>query len=278
MVFVATRIWSNTRTLDGLIPELEHPVSADLAEVAVVGTAPLDLSSMPHLTTIFRCGVGTDNIDFPACEELGITVHMPSERSADIIYEETANFAVKSVLDGLYRWSGCIYDWSKVNRPPLRERPILLLGQGNIGRRVKGKLDSLLQVETWDPSYDDADELIPLLSRAEVVSLHMPLNDSTRGWFDSNLLAKMRDGSCLVNTARGAIVDELALLQELSTGRLRAVFDVFWEEPYHGPLREFHPDFFVMTPHIASHCSAFVTSLADDLREILDSLGSRSSS
>lgn len=266
-------VWANTRTLHPLIPELEQSVPPDQAEVAVVGASQFDVSSMPKLKAVFRCGVGTDNIDFAACKENGIRVELPSAHSASIIYEETANFAVKSILDGLYRWSGDVDQWSKADRLSLAKRKVLLLGQGNIGKRVKKKLTGLTAVQTWDPAYDSFDTLHELLESAEVVSLHMPLDASTRGWFDATLLGAMSDGACLVNTARGAIVDESALLREISSGRLRAIFDVFWEEPYSGALREFHPDRFVMSPHIASHCHEFVESLAEDFRTLIRSMG-----
>lgn len=263
-------IWSNTRTLHPFIPELRATSSPGTAEIAVVGASGFDVSSMPHLKAVFRCGVGTDNIDFQACEARGIRVFLPSPQSSALIHEETSNFAVRSILDGLYRWCGDVETWSKTERTALGGRTVLLLGQGNIGKRVRQKLSPLVTVQTWDPAADSFESLPGLLEAADVVSLHMPLDSTTRAWFGAERLALMRDGSCLVNTARGGIVDEEALLHEISSGRLRAIFDVFWEEPYFGPLRAFHPGSFVMTPHIASHCREFVESLAQDFRDVLE--------
>jgi len=73
-----------------------------------------------------------------------------------------------------------------------------------------------------------------------------------------------------VNTPRGAIVDEDALYRELSSGRLRAAFDVFWEEPYTGRLLELPSDRFMVTPHIASTCREFLAATARDFVQFLD--------
>lgn len=266
-------IWKNTSTLDHFLPETAINPTPHLATLAIVGASEFDLEEMPNLKAVFRCGVGTDNIDFEACAERGIQVALPSQKSQNIIFEETANFAVKCILDGLYRWQGDIDDWSKKDRAGLKSRQVLLLGQGNIGRRVRQKLAPLVTVNSWDPAIDSAKQLEPSLNEAEVVSLHMPLNVKTRGWFDADMLNNLKDGSVIVNTARGPIVDELDLLREIKSGRLRAIFDVFWREPYQGPLKEYHPSRFVMSPHIASHCKEFVESLAADFRNLAASMG-----
>ena len=68
----------------------------------------------------------------------------------------------------------------------------------------------------------------------------------------------MKNDAVLINTSRGTIVDEDALFAEISSNRIRAAFDVFWQEPYNGKLKEFHPDRFFMSPHVASTCSGFL--------------------
>lgn len=82
----------------------------------------------------------------------------------------------------------------------------------------------------------------------------------------------MKDGAAVVNTARGPIVDEDALYSELRGGRLRAAFDVFWQEPYNGKLAALHPEPFFMTPHVASTCEEFLEGLAEDFEEFLKRL------
>ena len=82
----------------------------------------------------------------------------------------------------------------------------------------------------------------------------------------------MKNDAILVNTARGAIVDEDALYKEIKSDRLKAAFDVFWEEPYRGKLMEFHPHRFFMTPHVASNCVEFSESCRKNLDELIAEL------
>jgi phosphoglycerate dehydrogenase-like enzyme len=261
-------LWKNTPTLDEFVPELLNPVYAEEAEIAVVGGKPIPLDELPKLKGIFKCGVGTDNIPFEECEKRGIEVCLPSDATRDIIFEETANFAVKAILDVLYANAGVLETWTKHSRPVLSRKTVLLLGQGNIGRKVKAKLDPLLKVTIWDAATDDPAALEPLVREADAVSLHIPLLEETTAWFDAEKMSWMKDGAGLVNTARGPVVDEQSLLKEIEAKRIYAAFDVFWQEPYHGPLRE-HSDHFFMTPHIASTCADFLEGLARDLREFV---------
>ena len=90
-----------------------------------------------------------------------------------------------------------------------------------------------------------------LLSEAEIVTLHLPITEETRGLIDKRRLRLMRDGACLVNTARGQIVDEAPLIEALVEGRLRAGLDVFAHEP-HVPDALLGLPNVVLTPHIGS--------------------------
>lgn len=258
-------LWKNTPTLDEFVPELLAPVAADEAIIAVVGGKPIPLDDLPKLRGIFKCGVGTDNIPFDECKKRNIQVCLPSDATRDIIFEETANFAVKAILDVLYADAGVLETWTKHSRPLLSRKTVLLLGQGNIGRKVKAKMEPLLNVTTWDAATDPISDLRPLVETADAVSLHIPLIEETTAWFNAEKLSWMKDGAGLVNTARGPVVDEAALLTEIKNERLYAAFDVFWQEPYHGQLRD-HSDRFFMTPHIASTCRDFLEGLANDLR------------
>jgi glyoxylate reductase len=94
-------------------------------------------------------------------------------------------------------------------------------------------------------------ELDTLLGESDIVTLHVPLTSETEGLIDARRLALMRDGSCLVNTARGEIVDEDALVAELVSGRLRAGLDVFADEPRVPPALFDLPNV-VLTPHLGS--------------------------
>lgn len=270
-------VFKATTTLDGLIDDLDFTTSPEDAEVIVVGGKKLDLDSYPRLRGIFKCGVGTDNLPFKEAEQRGVTICLPSEETRTIIFEETASFAAHLVLSSLYRDTGDLDTWSKVQRPALTSRNILVIGTGNIGSRVANKLGQFCDVTTFDASTDSMDKLEPMVRVADAITLHIPLNDKTHSFMNAEKLSWMKDGAALINTARGPIVDEEALYAELVNGRLFAALDVYSKEPYQGRLRELHPHHCLMSPHIASTCSAFTEGLAKDFRAFLQDLDGPSS-
>jgi phosphoglycerate dehydrogenase-like enzyme len=256
--------WKNTTTLDKLLPDLINTVDPAEAEIAVIGSKPLDLDAMPKLKGIFKCGVGTDNVPFDEAKARGIEICMPSEQTKRYIFEETANFAVYLVFRMLFNEIGEIDGWVKQSRGFLGNKKVLVIGQGNIGAHVTRKLQPSVDVLTFDVMHNSMDELQGLIEQADVISLHVPLMEATTGFIDAEKLSWMKDGAALVNTARGPVVDEEALFAEIKSGRLRAAFDVFWKEPYEGKLKQFHPERFLMSPHVSSNCENFLTGLADD--------------
>ena len=128
----------------------------------------------------------------------------------------------------------------------------------------------LLKVTTFDIMQNEISELKPMIQQADCVTIHIPKSDENISFIDAEKLSWMKNNSVLVNTARGAIVDEEALYNENKSGRLRAAFDVYWQEPYRGKLKEFYPDRFYMTPHVASTCSSFLKGCRDDLDQLID--------
>ena len=261
------KIWKNTTTLDKFLPELEEVCDPEEAELAVIGGKSIDLDQLPKLRGLFKCGIGRDNVPEADCAERGIKVCFPSEKTQGYIFEETANFAVHLVFRMLYAEIGSLEHWEKLSRTCLGRKNVMLIGLGNIGGRVREKISPFVEVISYDILSNRPEELHDLMAEADVISLHIPLIDSTLGFIDREKLSWMKDGAALVNTARGPIVDEEALLVEIKSGRLRAAFDVFWKEPSQGPLREFHPDPFLMSPHVASTCEDFLRALAKDLKE-----------
>jgi len=264
--------WKNTATLDKLVPDLLNTVDAAEAEIAVIGSKPIDLSAMPKLKGIFKCGVGTDNVPFEEAKERGVEICMPSEQTKRYIFEETANFAVYLVFRMLFNDIGKVDGWVKQSRGFLGNKKVLVMGQGNIGAHVTRKLAPSVDVLTFDVLQNSMDELPGLLAQADVITLHVPLTEATTDFIDAEKLSWMKDGAALVNTARGPVVDEDALYVEIKSGRLRAAFDVFWQEPYEGKLKKFHPDRFLMSPHVSSNCENFLTGLADDFLAFVETL------
>lgn len=258
------KIWKNTTTLDSFFPEFLEMSSPVEAEIAVLGSKAIDLNAFPRLKGIFKCGVGTDNIPFGGCLNRKIEVGLPSDGTREIIYDETASFSTALVYRMLYSDVGSVAEWSKRRRAYSKNRVVLIVGRGKIGSRVADRLKPAVQVETFDLLENPIELLDTLLPIADVVSLHIPLTNENEGFWGREKLALMKEGACLVNAARGNVVDENALYEEIDSGRLRAAFDVFWEEPYQGKLARFHPDRFYMTPHVASSCIEFTKGLADD--------------
>lgn len=267
------KIWSNTKTLDGYLPGLQFVAEKSEAEVALVGGKAIDLNEFPRLRGIFKTGVGRDNVPEEEARRRGIRCGFPSPATAAIIYEETAGFACHLILRCLYAEIGDFSSWTKRDRPALSGREVLVVGTGQIGGRVAKKMQAFAKVCTFDIAKNRMDELEPLMRRADCATLHIPLTDATRGFFDTTKLGWLKDGAALVNTARGAIVNEEALHRELAAGRLRAAFDVFWQEPYRGRLLDLPPDRFIVSPHVASTCQEFIAATAADFRQFLNSLG-----
>lgn len=269
------KIYKATSTLDGILPPLDYTEDKAEADIILVGGKKFDLADFPKLKGIFKCGVGTDNLPFDEARERGVEIRLPSDQTRDVIFEETASFALHLLLTMLLRDAGDLDSWKKVDRTCMRNRRVLIMGIGNIGRRVVEKAKAFFSVDTYDPADDPEEKLTKLLPLADAVSLHMPLLESTKGLFDASRLRQMKDGAILVNTARGPIVDEEALYKEVKSGRLKAALDVFSKEPYDGLLKDLHPDKGAyLTPHIASTCREFLDGLAKDFIEFLDEIRS----
>jgi len=266
------KIWKNTSTLNGYDQGLTFTELKQKAEIALLGSKPLDLSTFPNLKGIFRAGIGKDNVPEEEATEMGILVRYPSPDTIDVIFNETAVFSCSLIFRMFYNNVGSIESWVKHDRKQLSNKSLLVIGKGNIGRRVVNYMQPFMDVKTFDILENGIDELLEKISQADCISLHIPNNKNTNNFIDAEKLAVMKDNGILINTARGALVDEDALYHELSIGRLYAAFDVYWQEPYSGKLKEFHPDRFFMTPHVASTCSGFLVGCRAGLDNLIQEL------
>ncbi len=265
-------IYKATKTLDGYLPSLQYTEDKAQAEVLLVGGMKFAMADFPKLRGIFKTGVGTDNLPFEEAADNGVDIGLPSEDTRTVIYEETAAFACHLILNGLYCGYSSWESWKKIDRPTLHKRQLLVVGNGHIGKRVAAKMSSFMKVETFDSAQDPPEEFEPKVREADCVTLHIPLMPSTRDLFNVERLAWLKNGALLVNTSRGPIIHEDALYNELSSDRIRAAVDVFWEEPYRGKLTELPADRFIRTPHIASTCKEFIHGTASDFLQFMKSI------
>ena len=252
------KIWKNTSTLDGFDDGLKFTELKTDANVVLMGSKPIEINQFPNLKGIFRAGVGHDNVPEKEAKEKGIIVRFPSDETVNIIFDETASFTCSLIFRMLYSNVGMIEPWTKLPRNQMSAKNLLVIGTGKIGSRVAELMHPFMQVSTFDILRNEIFELKLMIKNADCITIHIPKSRDNIAFFDKEKLSWMKDGSSLINAARGAIVDEGALYNEINNGRIKAAFDVYWQEPYIGKLKEYYPDQFYMTPHIASTCAGFL--------------------
>lgn len=223
------------------------------------------MARMDRCKIIARYGIGVDTIDLDAATDAGIIV----TNNPTYCVEEVADHTVALLLSAARKTA--LLDrsvrggrWDVMAAAPMRRlstQTLGLVGFGNIARRVAARLAAFGMAVLWyDPfvqagQFDAPGEKVDfdtLLARADFVSIHSPLLPETRGLFNDAAFAKMRPGAILVNCARGAVVDQDALVRALDAGRLAgAALDTTVPEP----LPAEHPlrgrDTVILNPHAA---------------------------
>ncbi len=200
------------------------------------------LQALPHLAVIARRGVGYDRVDVQAARELGRVVTIAAGGNDAAVADHTIGLMI--AVGRRFRESQQAMlagDWSILNGHDLCEKTVGLVGLGRIGKSVVRRLSGfdarvLVHTRTPDAAYAaqtgvDYVDLPELLRRSDYVSLHAPLTPDTRFLMDGPALAAMKKGAFLINTARGGLVDDAALLDHLRSGHLGgAGLDVFVSE------------------------------------------------
>lgn len=237
---------------------------------AIVTRGKGDVSSeliamCPDLQVIARCGVGLDNVDVMKASRAGVKVINAPGSNADTVAEHTLNLmlslqrqtfaAATAVKNGNWAYR------NSFGGDEIRGKTLGILGYGNIGRRVQ-KLAEAFGMKVLHLAHpqvqakDDgamARDLNALLQESDILTIHLPLNSTTRQLLNAEALALTKPGAIIINTARGEIIDEPALLSALKSGHLGGyAADVLTTEP---PAKESElvalPNVLI-TPHAAS--------------------------
>ena len=256
------------------------------------GVARIDadvVAAAPRLGHLAHMGGSVKRFVSEAVWQQGIRVTSAAVTLARDVAETTLGLMIvgrkriwplsSHVRDGGWRDSPV---WDQWDARELHRSTVGLIGAGSVGRHV---IELLAPFETTilvaDPYFSDEEaaglgvekvELGELMDRGDVVSIHAPDSEQTRHMIDAELLSRLRDGAVLINTARGGIIDEAALVDELVTGRIFAFLDVTEPEPpaSDSPLRRL--DNVVVTPHIAGcieNCHRMGELAAEEVRRYL---------
>ena len=223
------------------------------------------LKQADKLKVVGRLGVGLDNIDLATCKTLGIEV-APATGANSVAVAEYVIGAMFDLLRPITTGFDSVVDgkWPRTQMigRELAGKTLGLIGMGDIAREVAKRAEAFaMQVVYFDPyvaagttPYQSMASLDELLAAAECISLHVPLNDATRNLINANRLRQMKAGAILINTARGGVVDEIALVNALKAGHVGgAALDVFEEEPMSADYGSRFAGVanLILTPHIA---------------------------
>ncbi|WP_405216997.1 hydroxyacid dehydrogenase [Agrococcus sp. Ld7] len=261
-----------------------------------VDAALLDLA--PRLRVVGRHGAGLDNIDLEAARRRGIVVvntpHSNTESVAEYVvaaafslfrrFDEGRGSLAGGALQQPSSLPGQVQRAGLLGRE-LQGSTLGLVGAGAIGRAVARRVQALgLMVIAYDPFADPAvlaaaqitalESLDDVMSRSDILSLHLPGGDATRGIVDARRIALLPEGAVLINAARGGLVDHDALIAAVRSGNLLgAAVDVYEQEPPAADDAILHEPRIIATPHLAAMTEEAVQRMAVDVaRSVLDAL------
>ena len=258
---------------------LSSPEVADLlpgVDGFIAGLDAIDRAALvkaDRLKVISRYGVGVDNVDLEACKEKGVVVtNTPGANSVSVAELALALMlalarqipeAVQNVQQG---------KWPRFSGISLEGKTIGILGLGAIGKQLARRLAGFdCRIVAYDPFADahyaqengiTLAEMDDVIAEAHFLSLHLPLTPETKGMVNANFLSKMKKGSYLVNTARGEVVDETALLRALESGHLRgAGLDAFVVEPPDPANPLLNLPQVIATPHLGAQTDGATSNM-----------------
>ena len=241
--------------------------SCDFILVADQAILAEHIAAAPRLRMIQHQGVGYERIDLNACRSRGIPVAITPEGTSIGVAEHTL-LLILAVYKNLIKASAALHagswlQWElRSTSFDLQGKCLGLVGMGRIGRAVAQRAAAFgAQILYFDPLVLDlkglavtrVTSLAVLLAQSDIVSLHLPLTSENRHFINAGTLQMMKSSAILVNTARGGLVDESALVEALASGRIAAAaLDVLEQEPPAPDNPLLHLENVLITPHIAS--------------------------
>lgn len=243
--------------------QIERAKDADVIMIANMPLSGEVISACPNLKFIDVAFTGVDHVDLEAARAKGVKVSNAAGYSNQAVAELSLCMMLSLLRNVPQVDERCRNGQTKDGLVgcELKGKTVGIVGTGAIGQRTAELckafgctvLGNRRRVTGTEPDYIEFVSLDELLSRSDIVSLHCPLNDSTRGLINADSIAKMKPGAILINAARGPVVDSQALADALNSGKLGgAGIDVFEIEP---PLALDHPLLHskntIVTPHVA---------------------------
>lgn len=279
--------------------EYDHTSSAETierakdADIVITSKVIFDretLKQLPKLKLIAITATGTNNVDLVAAEEMGIAVRNVTGYSSTTVPEHVIGliFSLKHSLAGWLRdqreakWAEskqfCYFDYPITD---VRGSTLGVFGKGCLGTEV-GRLANAVGMKVLYAEHKDASvcregytPFEEVLRQSDIVTLHCPLTETTKNLINAETLSKMKKGAFLINTGRGPLIDELALVDALKTGHLGgAALDVMVKEPPEkdNPLilaAKMMPNL-IITPHIAWASDSAVTTLVGKVMQNIE--------
>jgi D-3-phosphoglycerate dehydrogenase len=256
------------------------PLLADCSGIALSGTPfrRAEMDASPAMQVVARIGVGYDAVEVPALTARGVPLMTAGTANSTSVAEQAFHMMIAlakkhAAMDALVR-GGRWNDRHGLPPMELSGKTVLIAGFGRIGTRSARRCAAFdMTVLVYDPyvapaaieaaGYESVADLDAALPRADFVSVHCPKNPETVGLFNAARLALMKKGAFIVNTARGGIIDEPALYDALSSGRLAgAGLDVFEEEPAPVGHKLLTLDSVIASPHMAGVTAEAMVAMA----------------
>jgi D-3-phosphoglycerate dehydrogenase len=237
------------------------------------------LEQAPSLKLVIRGGVGLDNVDQPACKAKGVKVMNTAAASSVSVAEMAMAFMVAipaRLIEAHTAMKAGQFPKNELKRTELFQKTLGLIGAGAIASEVAKRAQAFgMKIIAFDPFLSshplaELKSLEEVVAQADVISIHTPLTDQTKGMFNKALIAGMKDGVIIINTGRGKVVVEDDLAEALKSGKVRAYgTDVWFSDPPPADCPLLSAPNVFMAPHLGASSKENLGRIGDIVVEIL---------